>query len=124
MITYTQKPRFNRELYLRLRKITRRNRYISELEAENNTFQIGSAVNEIADTYNLTEDVEKRENKQKLHKAIHQLEPEERELIYEIYFNELTLRAYAAKKKLAVSTIHHRKEKTLSKLRELLIGNI
>lgn len=122
-IQYTQTIHLDPELQKKLRKIARRNRYIKEIETENETIRLGESADLVADAYDLAEDVETRIRNEKLYAALDTLNADELELICQIYFKGLSLRQYAKSKEIAVSTCHARKEKIFKKLRNLLQNN-
>ena len=55
-----------------------------------------------------------------LHKAIDSLKPEEHQLIYSLYFEEMTEREYSKMSGIARKTINDRKHRILKKLKKLL----
>ncbi|WP_034602209.1 sigma-70 family RNA polymerase sigma factor [Clostridiisalibacter paucivorans] len=56
-----------------------------------------------------------------LHEALNKLNPEERELIQALFFQEIPQRDLAKKLNISQGAVFRRKEKTLKKLKEFLI---
>lgn len=56
-----------------------------------------------------------------LHEALNKLNPEEREIIQALFFEEIPQRDLAKKLNISQGAVFRRKEKTLKKLKELLI---
>lgn len=57
-----------------------------------------------------------------LNEALNKLNPEEREIIQALFFDEIPQRDLAKKLNISQGAVFRRKEKTLKKLKEILIG--
>jgi RNA polymerase sigma factor (sigma-70 family) len=60
---------------------------------------------------------------EKLHRAIGRLEPEEQRLIQAIFFENVSMRAYAEKLGVTHRTIQKRQKRILQKLKDLILRN-
>ena len=58
--------------------------------------------------------------KEKLHGALNQLTVEERELVYQFYYRNLTEREVAKKLRMSQVAVHKRKHRILDKLKEIM----
>lgn len=65
---------------------------------------------------------EKRENAIMLEQAMSKLEPEERKILYLIYYLDMTVREAASELEMSKSAVQRLKEKAEARLRELLYG--
>lgn len=138
--TFTKKDvtvEVSKEVYETIKKSERKERYFCEdlkieriqVDQENQTVKINKnredsferltqeVFKEFSDGYSLEEDCE---NKLLLIDALYQLEETDFEMIYCLYYKDLTECDYAQKNNIRQSTVNYRKNKVLRELREHL----
>ena len=117
-----------KEQYVEYYRERRRAKYLEEADAANGLVHYQeldtdnySGEELLCDKDALTENiVENNDMLEKLKKCLDRLDKSEQELIYEIYFNEKTLRKLSEETGIAVMTIQYRKQRILDKLKKLL----
>jgi RNA polymerase sigma factor (sigma-70 family) len=126
----------SREVYLCWYAGDRQERYQRERDAKNNVCSY-EHLNELAfgedsgsfgdvipsQEESVEEQVIRKVFSEQLHRAIGRLEPEEQRLIQAIFFENVSMRAYAEKLGVTHRTIQKRQKRILQKLKDLILRN-
>lgn len=78
---------------------------------------------DIADKFDIEAEVERRLRNEKVRAAINRLPKEERNLIVDYFFNDMSLRSLAKKYSVSHMTIHNTINKILEKIKSDIIDN-
>lgn len=121
-----KKVEVSEEVYKAYWQLTNRENYLKRLDAKYNVLPFSSfgdygydILDKLADkTINVEKIIETREILRLLEKVLKNLNDEEFSLISDLYFNELTLKAVAEKRKIPPSTLAYLRNKILKKLRK------
>ena len=118
------------DIYKEFYKLKNHEDYLERLDRKNGLIRFSdydrygcrnSFMNSVQDnSKDIEKIVEKLIETKSLYDSLQKLSPGERKLIEDIYFKEIPLRKISLDMKLALSTIQHRRDKILNKLRSLI----